>query len=306
MKSLTAPSQQNKGDIMSHKNKLSLIGQVNEVLSEKLQVGVGTSKHGDKETRKSSGEDPTRGKIYSYETYRGYLKWSCYFVKYCKEEHKSKTLEDCRQYVNEYIQKGIDDGKSASTLKLIASSLAKLYDCSTTEFIQTPPRKRSEIIRSRGAAVRDKHFSEKNNYNLIIFCQNTGLRRKELSRVCGTALKHKDGKYYIKVLNGKGGKVREAPIIGEVETIINMMKAAGSGRVFENIPGAADIHGYRRQYALTYYEQIARPLDTLTKKQKYYCRGDKLGYVYDKAAMYEVSRALGHNRRNVVASHYLY
>ena len=291
---------------MGHKNKLSLVGQVNKVLSEKMRAGVGTSKHGDKDIRKTTGEDPTRGKIYSFETYRDYLKWSCYFVKYCKEEHKSKTLEDCRQYVNEYIQKGIDDGKSASTLKLIASALAKLYNCHTTDFIQTPPRIRSEIKRSRGEAVRDKHFSEKNNRDLVTFCKNTGLRRKELTRVCGTALIFKGGQYHIQVLNGKGGKVREAPIIGEVETIINMMKAAGSGRVFENIPGAADIHGYRRQYALTYYEQIARPLDTLTKKQKYYCRGDKHGYVYDKAAMYEVSRALGHNRRNVIAAHYLY
>lgn len=291
---------------MGHKNKLSLIGQVNKVLSEKMRAGVGTSKHDDKAKRKATGEDPAQDKIYSYETYRNYLKWACYFVKYCKAEHGSKTLEDCRQYVDEYIQKGIDDKKSASTLKLIASALAKLYGCHTTDFIATPARKRSEIKRSRGEAVRDKHFSENNNRDLVTFCRNTGLRRKELTRVCGTALLYRRGQYYIKVLNGKGGKVREAPIIGEVETIIKMMRAAGSERVFESIPGAADIHGYRRKYALTYYEQIARPLDTLTKKQKYYCRGDKRGNIYDRDAMLEVSDALGHNRLNVIAAHYLY
>ena len=84
------------------------------------------------------------------------------------------------------------------------------------------------------------------------------------------------------------------------------MQAAGSDRVFEKIPGAADIHGYRRQYALKYYLQIARPLNTLAKNQKYYCRGDKHGNVYDKAAMLEVSHALGHNRLNIIAAHYLY
>lgn len=291
---------------MGHKNKLSLIGQVNKVLSDKMRAGVGTSKHADKETRKTTGEDPAQGKIYSYETYKSYLKQACYFAKYCKAEHGSKTLEDCRQYIDEYIQKGIDDSKSTSTLKLIASALAKLYDCHTTDFIPTPPRKRSEIKRSRGEAVRDKHFSEKNNRNLVTFCKNTGLRRKELTRVCGTALIFTGGKYCVRVLNGKGGKIRTVPIIGEVEFIVNLMKAAGSKRLFDSIPGAADIHGYRRQYAVTYYEQIARPLDTLTKKQKYYCRGDKQGNVYDRKAMLEVSHALGHNRLNVIAAHYLY
>ena len=234
------------------------------------------------------------------------MKWACYFVKYCKAEHGSKTLEDCRQYVDEYLQQGIGANKSASTLKLIASALSKLYDCQTTDFIQTPQRKRSEIKRSSCAAVKDKHFSEKNNRDLITFCQNTGLRRKELTRLCGTALTYDGGRYYIQVLNGKGGKPRTVPIIGEVDAIVNMMQVAGSDRVFEKIPGAADIHGYRRQYALKYYEQIARPLNTLTKKQKYYCRGDKHGYVYDKAAMLEVSHALGHNRLNIIAAHYLY
>ena len=291
---------------MSHKNKLSLIGQVNKTLSEKLRAGVGTSKHIDKETRKATGEDPTQGKIYAYETYKSYVKQACLFVRYCKAEHKCKKLEDCRPYVNEYIQKGIDDNKSASTLKLIASALAKVYDCHTTDFIPTPPRKRSEIKRSRGEAVRDRHFSEKNNRALIIFCQNTGLRRKELSRVCGTALKHKDGKYYIKVLNGKGGKQREAPVIGELNTIVPIMRAAGSSRLFETIPSAADIHGYRRQYALKYYEQIARPLNSLSRDQIYSCRGDRKGNRYDRQAMKRVSEALGHNRIDVIASHYLH
>lgn len=291
---------------MSHKNKLSLVGQVNKVLSEKLRAGVNTSRHGDKEIKKNTGTDPARDKIYSYETFRSYVKQACYFAKYCKAEHGSKTLEDCRQYVDEYLQKGIDEGKSPYTLKLYASSLAKLYGCTTEDFIQTPPRKRGQIKRSRGEAVRDKHFSEGKNSALILFCQNTGLRRKELKRVCGTALTFTGGKYCIKVLNGKGGKEREAPIIGEVETIVNMMKAAESDRLFDNIPSAADIHGYRRHYALKYYLQIARPLNTLAKNQKYYCRGDLRGNVYDKEAMTVVSKALGHNRKNVIAAHYLY
>ena len=49
---------------MGHKNKKSLVRQVQENLQEKLNRGVGTSKHLDKQTG-STGE-----KIYSWEMYR--------------------------------------------------------------------------------------------------------------------------------------------------------------------------------------------------------------------------------------------
>lgn len=284
---------------MSHKNKLSLIGQVNAELGKLLAAGVGRSKHQDKKT----GE--TQGKIYSYGTFRAYLKQCCYFVKWCKAEHGCKTLQDCRGYVNKYLQSAIDKGLSPYTIKLYAAALAKLYGCTTADFVQTPPRMRKGIQRSRSKAARDHHFSESRNGDLVLFCRCTGLRRRELATVRGSCLKVKQNKYYVIVYNGKGGKVREVPIIGDVRRVVELMKSAGAGKVFDSIPGAADIHGYRREYAQRYYAMISRPLNTLTHVQKYYCKGDKRGVVYDRRAMYEVSRALGHNRVNVIAEHYL-
>jgi hypothetical protein len=38
----------------------------------------------------------------------------------------------------------------------------------------------------------------------------------------------------------------------------------------------------------------------------FYCRHDKKGVIYDRRALFEASRALGHNRETVVAEHYLY
>ena len=38
----------------------------------------------------------------------------------------------------------------------------------------------------------------------------------------------------------------------------------------------------------------------------FFCRGDLKGKVYDRRALFEASRALGHNREDVVAEHYLY
>lgn len=78
----------------------------------------------------------------------------------------------------------------------------------------------------------------------------------------------------------------------------------GRDRVIEHIPKYAPIHEYRREYAQDLYDWIARPVDDLPAKEVYCCSGDQTGLYYDKAAMRTVSRALGHNRLEVV-THYL-
>ena len=83
------------------------------------------------------------------------------------------------------------------------------------------------------------------------------------------------------------------------------LQEAGNSKVWETVPANADIHSYRAEYATAIYLSYARPLDQLTQKEKYYCRNDKKGIVYDRAAMLEASKALGHNRISVVGEHYL-
>ena len=40
-------------------------------------------------------------------------------------------------------------------------------------------------------------------------------------------------------------------------------------------------------------------------RSAYYCRKDLKGTTYDRKALFEASRALGHNRESIVAEHYL-
>ena len=63
-----------------------------------------------------------------------------------------------------------------------------------------------------------------------------------------------------------------------------------------------DKHGYRREYAQAVYESIARSVAEIPRKDRYICRGDRKGVIYDKQY---VSRQLGHNRVSVIAVHYL-
>ena len=152
-------------------NKGSLVRQTETTLHSYLAIG------------RKKGPDKAAGTmhqyIYSWETFRTYLKHCCYFVNWCKQQYGCKTIKECRPYVAAWMK--TREGLSAYTQKLEASALAKLYGCTAKERgIQTKPRKRSEIKRSRGDAVRDQHFNEKLYAEFVEFCRSTGLRRAEL------------------------------------------------------------------------------------------------------------------------------
>lgn len=276
----------------------SLTKQVQTSLDNKLAIGQ--SKHLDK----MKGE--TQGKIYSWETYRSYMKHCNYFTDYCKEQYGVKTLEQCRPYVDEWLQKRSEQGMSAYTQKLEASAIAKMYGCSTKDFIKTDTRHRADISRSRGEKVRDVHFSERNHKELVDFCKSTGLRRSELKALTGDKLIQKEGQYYIVVDKGsKGGRYREAPVVGNVQAVVERMENVGTGKVFDKIPNGADIHSYRADYCTTVYNSYARDVKTLDRSDVYCCRGDLKGTWYDKQAMREASEALGHSRISVISEHYI-
>ena len=294
---------------MGHKNKLSLVGQIKATLDD--QLAIGRSKHQDK----LSGEG-TQGKIYSWETYRSYMKHANYFAAYCKEKHRCKTLEQCRPYVNEWLDSR--SNLSPYTVKLEAAALAKVYGCSTADFAPTKARKRQDITRSRGEAKRDYGFSLEKNSDIIEFCRSTGARRSELTYLTGDALVEHDGLYYIHFTKAtKGGRERLSPITGDVDLVVRLMNEAGSERVFAKIPSHMDVHGYRAEYATRIYQQHARPIEQIPydrinpktgrryQSDVYYCRGDRAGTKLDKVAMKITSEALGHSRISVIAGHYL-
>jgi len=89
--------------------------------------------------------------------------------------------------------------------------------------------------------------------------------------------------------------------------VVERMQNTSAGQlVWGKVPTRADIHSYRADYCKTIRNLHARPIDEIPKKERYYCRGDRKGVVYDRRAMAVASRALGHNRIGVIAGHYLY
>lgn len=288
---------------MSHKSRPSLTKQIEDTLLSKFTPGE--SKHYAKiEARKNN---TTLENIYSDNTLKNYLRQCNIFAKYCKAKHRCKTLDECYKYVNEWLKLRIDEGKSASTLALDKAALAKLYGVSSTVFVKTPQRERKNIKNSRYETKSSKHFSVENHKELIEFNKSVGLRPSEIKLLTGDALFYKNGEAYIHVTKGtKGGKIRDTKVIGDCALVERLMKAAGKNKVFIYVPKASTLHRYRAEYACELYKQLARPIELVPRKERYICRKDMKGVVWDKRAMLEVSRNLGHERISVIAGHYLY
>lgn len=249
--------------------------------------------------------------IYSWGTYRTYLKEACYYVKWCRDNYGCRTLEECKPYARDWIESRSD--LSAYTIKLDMSAINKLYGerVDIAQGIETSQRRRVDITRSRGNVIRDSHFSEDRHKDIVTWCRCTGLRRAELSAITGKDISIVGDKMYVYVhVDTKGGRERIAPIMPvsqeERDIIARIVHDHRDGsRLWDYVPNGMDVHSYRAEYATRVYLDRAMPLDKLDRSDKYYCRGDRRGVVYDRSAMLDASMALGHSRVSVIAQHYL-
>lgn len=288
----------------AYKNKGSLIYQVKSRFRELDATG------------QKKALDPNNEYIHSFGTMKTYLKHSLDFATYCRSTYGCKTIEDCRPYVKEFIEQ---NNYSPWVKKTQRSAIAKLYGVKSKEFgdIDTGNRSRATIKRSRGGAVREKHFSETGKYSdYVSFCKGTGLRKSEMENLRGSSFyRDETGQAFLRVTKGtKGGRIRAVPILEEyVNLVENTCLKAGTGKVIPFIaddrlkaPSGANTHGYRAEYAKQLYDELKRPLDIVPMNERYYCRGDLKGVIYDKNAMEIVSNALGHTRISIIASSYLH
>ena len=309
------------------------------------------------ESKKEAIKNGTdKDKIFSYNTYKTYYKHCKYFLEYLKVKHPEvTTMKKARKYVNEWLDYRASQGLSAWTIQTEAKALGKLYGIGPEDpdYYEPPKRRREDIKRSRGHAKRDKHFSEKNNQELVDFCCGTGLRASELEQLRGgdivsaaqlkarldklnakESLTETDKKSiqiikdamifgetenFVFVRKGKGGRQRLSPIIGpQEEQIVKRIRETPKGeKVWEYVNRNADIHNYRAVYAGNIYKKYRRdpkdiPYDKVNKgtgkryqSEVYVCRKDEHGRRLDRAAMLKCSKALGHNRVEVVANNYL-
>lgn len=274
-------------------------------LQEMFNAGFGTKRSSDKMNA------DTQNKIYSRNTFETYKRQFTYFADWLSEAHKEAlTLADARGYVDEYLLHLIEAGRSAYSITTAKAALAKVFQTEATQFIDTPPRERANIKRSRGLAVRDKNISSKTEKQLSIFSSATGLRRNEMLNIKSEDLFFKGERAFLNVTKGtKGGKARIVEICGtsadETKDIVRWIQCQ-QGRLFPRLNSNYDNHYYRAVYAQRLYDRYKRKEKDIPPKERYIMRKERAGEVYDKQAMEVVSRNLGHNRISVIAQSYLY
>lgn len=232
--------------------------------------------------------------IYSYSTLRSYKHQCANYSNWVKETFKVRDVEPAKAYVSEYLKHRLEQGDSSWTLKLVQSALRKVYqDSSLGSDVNIPDRKKVDIVRSRGQKAMDKNFSPEKNRDLVDFCKATGLRRHEVQVVKVGDVYRDEGRLWVDVHQGKGGRSRFVPVLKSLENrVLEIVSGKHSdSQLIDKIPVRADIHSYRREYATNYYQELSG---------KDFNPKDK-----DKDAMQKVSYALGHNRLDVVTRNYL-
>ena len=263
----------------------SLKHQVTQALLQ--QKRFGESKHEAKQAAGTKFGQPVDG-IYSFKTMKTYLDESVKFGNWTKEQHGSRTLEQAKEHVGEYLERGKQNGLSAWTLKLQRSALRKMYqDPTLAKEVELPTRRKENIIRSRGDAVRDKDFSAERNKAMVDFARATGLRREGMEKVRPRDIFERDGKLFV-AIKEKGGRYRESPVLERYEERIREIVQGKEldKKIFEKIHSSADIHSYRREYA----QELFKEISSSTEK---------------KETLRQVSEALGHSRLDVVSRNYL-
>ncbi|SDB24796.1 Phage integrase family protein [Ruminococcaceae bacterium FB2012] len=272
--------------------------QVRGKLTKRLAIGKKRHRYKDKR-----GRSPY---IHSWSTYNSYVKHCIAFGLWVRSRYDIGDIDNMQIFVETYLQWRISQELSAWTIALDAAALAKLYDGHIDDFdIALPQRHRADVKRSRGEI---KHFDEAKHQQVVNFCKSTGLRRHELAELKKADISE-DGKTVF-VRRGKGGKSRTVPTMnGHCEDVTAVAERCQSddNKVFSksDLPARMPIHRYRADYAKAQYQHLARPVDEIPRKDRYVCRRDKAGTVYDKQAMAAVSKMLGHNRIDVIAYSYL-
>jgi len=277
------------------------------------KMAIGDSRFERKQALRQAGGQAwpfTSGQIHSHGTRKAYQQHVMRFIQWARTTYAVHRLELLDQRAGElaveYLTERLEEGCSSYTVQAERAALRLFFDRrDLAATVRISPRTRARITRSRGAAVRDREFQPGNWQPLMGFLRATGLRRAEvrLLQIEDIQQNQATGRLEVTVKkgHGKGGRPRQVPVLPGCEQVVLALCVGREPTVlvFPRIPSHLDIHALRREYAQAYYRHLSgRELPpSVDRRLK---PAD-----YDESAVLEVSRALGHNRKDIVLRHYL-
>lgn len=163
-------------------------------------------------SRKGKKDTPMLAK-----TERQYKKHALKFAEYCKAIYRCKTLEECKEHIQDYSNYLIASGKTASTTHTYLAGICRVLDV-PLENINKPIRVVAENTRSRGTKAVDirKDAGREASPRLYDFASIVGIRRNEYLHLCPDDLVWDDfNNPCVLVRKGKGGKQQLQRILPE-------------------------------------------------------------------------------------------
>lgn len=183
------------------------------------------------------------------------------FVQYCREKHNCRNLEDCKRFIQEYVNYLTDEKQlSASTVHTYLSSICSVYAIQLSRY-DKPIRHCAEYIRGRSQKLypdSSQDFFKLENQRLYLFQQVVGIRRNELRNLRGNDFVYDESGYpCVRVRNGKGGKFQLQRIKDEdVELVKSYFTSVASDeKIFTKaeLDNHLNLHSLRAASARNYY-----------------------------------------------------
>lgn len=305
------------------KNSTNLKIEMHKAINNQLRIGE--SKYNAKveyrancEAKGEKWNPAAADGIFSIATVEKYRQVTNEFCKWCKENYPQiKRIEQLEKSVAyEYLQERQQDGKSAYTISTEMAAINKIthLDLNKSEGALRE-RKAENITRSRKIAKMDQKVNEKNYSKQILIAKSFGCRRESIK---GGKFEIKDkvnlyqndrGEIFCRVIE-KGGKYREAPCLKSMreevlknfevlqgekmskQKFIEVYNGSGRDVMFRSYSRNIDNHAFRSEYATRLYaEREQEHPDSDRYKQ------------YNRDAAQEVSKALGHNRLEIITAY---
>lgn len=250
------------------------------------QIRIGTKKTADRSKQFRETGERKAAYIHSTKTVETYMQHARQYGDWLRERGMGRcSLAEAREHAGEYIR----SMPSAYSQKTARSALGRVFGCKGQDLCQIGAR-RSEDIK-RGRTMTDRAAAiERNHPREIEICRSTGVRfGKELPQLCPkNFFRDERGDLYVHLI-GKGGRERDALVLGSGKEIIERDLASGRYAADEPIcklPSHANVHSCRADYAARCY-QHAVEIGHVDPELKTY-------HGFDRKAIAYVDQMIGH------------
>lgn len=202
------------------------------------------------------------------------------FAEYTRENgvKSAEAFErsDKRALIQAYADLLLEQGKSPSTIHRYIAPVCKGAGINMAD-IEKPKRTIDRITRSRSDTANkqgDIEQSEDRFKRLVDFQAAVGLRRAELGRLKPEdIIQTRDGRVYVHVARGKGGKEQyQAVLPNNIDIVIKTRDTATGDRLFsrEEMNNKIDLHALRADNAKAAYKFYATKLQESPEMRNQY------------------------------------